>query len=772
MRRDCVSHRCGFMDCYGLNRDEVVIQIRTGKDVTGVRLICEDPYVAGCSGQAPWEGKPVRMQMERELEYIYIWRVRLRLEFKRVQYYFELWEGKEKVYFLEDGFYTEERMRMPGRMHQYFRFPWLNELDICRHPAWVEDTVWYQIMPDRFCRGDQGEKRIKVSDWNDRENMSGGDFYGGDLRGIADKLDYIRQLGISGIYFTPIFDAGSNHKYDTRDYKRIDPDFGNEADMKALIQKAHDMGIRVMLDAVFNHCGIEFFAWKDVLDKGKESPYFDWFFVNKTLKKDDFSKTNDGRYYSFAFEPYMPKFNTNNPAVMEYFIDTCKYWVEEWGIDGIRFDVGNEISHAFIKRLRSELKELNPDLFLLGEIWHDAKEWMLGDEYDSVMNYPFVESINDFWVDNGTDGGWEMDAKGLMYRLNYCYTMYKEQTNRVLFNFLDSHDIGRAYSRCGNLDILLQQLVLLLSMPGSPCLYYGTEIAMSGSDGCYNRKTMPWDEIERGCHDEIIEEVKKLIALRKAHSHMKSGEILWKHDRAKERLVHYTKYDEGSGYALEVYLNAMAEDDRDEVPVEVSGAVLYSRNYENGCLRRNGILICSREVMMVNGRAYEIIKLLGHGKGGYSYLAARGEKQFVLKQIHHEPCDYYQFGNKMEAEKRDYERLKRTGIRMPEMIDFDEESERIVKEYIKGPTIYELVRQDEMEDKFLVQVKEMCRKVYEAGLNIDYFPTNFVVQEGEIHYVDYECNDYMEEWNFENWGVKYWSKTEEFQKYAQEHGEK
>lgn len=175
------------------------------------------------------------------------------------------------------------------------------------------------------------------------------------------------------------------------------------------------------------------------------------------------------------------------------------------------------------------------------------------------------------------------------------------------------------------------------------------------------------------------------------------------------------------------------------------------------------------EVMKVNGKEYEIRKLLGHGKGGYSYLAVRGEKEYVLKQIHHEPCDYYQFGNKMEAEKRDYERLKKTGILMPQMIDFDEDEERIVKEYIEGPTIYELIKKNLMEEKFFTQIKDMCDKVYRAGLNIDYFPTNFVVQDGEIYYVDYECNAYMEEWDFEHWGVKYWTKTEEFLKYVEEH---
>lgn len=174
------------------------------------------------------------------------------------------------------------------------------------------------------------------------------------------------------------------------------------------------------------------------------------------------------------------------------------------------------------------------------------------------------------------------------------------------------------------------------------------------------------------------------------------------------------------------------------------------------------------DTMTVNDKVYRIIKLLGHGKGGYSYLATDEQREYVLKQIHHEPCDYYQFGNKIEAEKRDYERLRKTGIRMPRMLDIDEEKERILKEYIEGPTIYELVLRNRMEEIFLTQVRDMCMRVQQAGLNIDYFPTNFVVREGEIYYIDYECNEYMEEWDFEHWGVKYWSKTEEFLRYVEE----
>ncbi|MCM1386028.1 MAG: hypothetical protein NC231_01770 [Bacillus sp. (in: Bacteria)] len=167
------------------------------------------------------------------------------------------------------------------------------------------------------------------------------------------------------------------------------------------------------------------------------------------------------------------------------------------------------------------------------------------------------------------------------------------------------------------------------------------------------------------------------------------------------------------------------------------------------------------EKIAVNDIEYEVLKLLGKGKGGYSYLAYDGIKKYVLKQIHHEPCDYYQFGNKIEAEIRDYNRLKKIGIRMPEMIDVDVKNERILKDFIDGETISELILQDRMKDDYLRQMYGMCELLYAAHTNIDYFPTNFVVQKEELYYIDFECNEYTDEWNFENWGVKYWSKTPE-----------
>ena len=175
------------------------------------------------------------------------------------------------------------------------------------------------------------------------------------------------------------------------------------------------------------------------------------------------------------------------------------------------------------------------------------------------------------------------------------------------------------------------------------------------------------------------------------------------------------------------------------------------------------------ETMVVNDKSYNVIRLLGKGKGGYSYLATDGRGQYVLKQIHHEPCDYYTFGNKIEAELRDYEHLAAVGIPIPKLLDMDVEQERILKEYIEGDTIYDLVLRDEMRETYLEQVQAICRLLYPAHINIDYFPTNFVVHGGTLYYIDFECNDYMEQWDFEHWGIKYWSKTPEFLRYVKEH---
>lgn len=578
---EAISHT--VQDCYPINEDELIIQMKTGKDIDEVSVIHGDPYSAGISGRHKWVGKAEKMTRNMELKYHMMWQIKLKPPFKRERYYFEIISGDEKVYLLEDGFYEEKEKNKIDGMAQYFRFPWLNPSDVNVVPDWVKDTIWYQIMPDRFCKSMEHKGTI-TKQWADSTNISYEDIYGGDLKGIISKLEYLSDLGITGIYMTPIFKAKSSHKYDTTDYTQIDSSFGDEEDMRNLVQKAHELGIKVMIDAVFNHCGERFMPWQDVLKNGKHSKYYDWFWINDwPIEKTD-PKTKDGRYYSFAFEANMPKLNTNHPEVVNYFTKLCKYWVSEWKIDGIRFDVGNEVAHSFIKILRQQLKKLNPQIFLLGEIWHNARPWLRGDEYDSVMNYPLLKTLDRYFTEE------KQDAKELMYGINRCYCLYELPTNEVIFNFLDSHDVGRVYSRCKNEDYFWMQIALLMSLQGSVCLYYGTEMMMEGAYDPLNRQCIPWKAIEAGKYDDCRQEIKKFITLRKQYPAMKSDIMKWEEHKEYPRLIHYNKLNKEGTSQLVIYLNAGKE----AVWVPEGNQCAYQRKYEKGYLLPGGILIIDK----------------------------------------------------------------------------------------------------------------------------------------------------------------------------------
>ena len=578
-----ISHRCAFTDAYPLDENRVVINLRTGKDIRAVSLIHDDPYAGGATGFMAWDGKPEPMEISRELEHCLIWSVILEPKFKREQYYFSITDGETSVLLFEDGFYSPEEANKPGRLKQYFKFPWLNSADVIAPPAWVNDTVWYQIMPDRFCRGSDSPKRFGLRKWEDHKHIHFWDMYGGDLKGITSKLEYIRDLGINGIYMLPLFLSNSNHKYNTFDYDTIDPDFGTEEDLMELVEKAHSLGIRVMVDAVFNHSGTEFAPWKDVVKNGPESKYWDWFFVGKWPLPLLPGSTEDGRYMSFAFAPYMPKLNTSNPEVIDYFLRHCKKWVEKWNIDGIRFDVGNEVSHKFLKELNRGLKAVKPDVFLLGEIWHDSIQWLQGDEYDSVMNFPFLETLNNFWLDN-------QSARQLMYGLNRCQSMYPEQVNQVLFNFLDNHDTMRAVTRCGNKDTFFQQLALLMTMPGSACIYYGTEIALEGGNDPDCRRPMPWNKIDEGKFQRITKDVKTLIDLRRTHPAARRGQLRWHLNDQNPRLICYECICE-EGKNLVVYINAQEE----PAKMTEKAPLLFARKLRGKTLMGGGVAIYEKD---------------------------------------------------------------------------------------------------------------------------------------------------------------------------------
>ena len=239
---------------------------------------------------------------------------------------------------------------------------------------------------------------------------------GGDLLGIIKKLNYLEDLGIKGIYLTPIFESVSNHKYDTTDYMKVDKYFGDESILRELITECHKRGIKIVLDAVFNHCGIGFAPFQDVIEKGRESEYFEWFYIDgdKVL----FDPIN---FQAFGFVPYMPKMNTSNPGVKAYLYEVIKYWTEEFDIDGWRLDVSDELDHEFWRGFRKLVKSINPQAIIIGENWHNAYNWLMGDQFDSVMNYSLTKLCLDYFATS------EINARTFMYEISSLLIRYLQQ---------------------------------------------------------------------------------------------------------------------------------------------------------------------------------------------------------------------------------------------------------------------------------------------------------------------------------------------------------
>lgn len=578
---NAVYHRANDNYCYPLDEHRLIINLQTGYDVKDVYLVYGDPFSAGILGGGEvWSGERENILCRKRLRGRLWWTVVVEPPYKRLKYYFELQTAEEKWFYYEDGLLSEEQCRLAGRSRQYFIFPWMNPADVPVTPAWVRDTIWYQIYPDRFCNGDASRDPAGVLPWRERGSVRNDEFFGGDLAGITQKLDYLKELGISGIYLTPINEAPTTHKYDTTDYRRIDPQFGTAETMKTLVDEAHRRQIRIMLDGVFNHSGRRFAPWLDVREKGPASAYWDWFMVREWPFHENDGCARSGQYYAFAFVDGMPKLNTNNPRVREYLIDVCESWVREYDIDGLRLDVANELSHRFCKELRARLKALKPDFYILGEIWHDALPWLRGDEFDAVMNYPLRAGIKDFWIDKSLTG------EDFEYMLNRCSTGCMQQMGDVMFNLLDSHDTKRLWSDVENPDVFFQQLAVLLSMPGSPCIYYGTEIGMEGGHDPDCRRCMPWRDIEAGMFVDCTETVRRLLKLRGDEPLMRSRELHFPDNGRKPRVLTFYKTGPENRY-VEVIINCEEAD----VEIAQEGELLFSRLYVNRTLRRGGILI-------------------------------------------------------------------------------------------------------------------------------------------------------------------------------------
>lgn len=294
----------------------------------------------------------------------------------------------------------------------------------------------------------------------------------------------------------------------------IDPQFGDKETFKKLVDECHQRGIRVMLDAVFNHSGLYFGPFQDVLENQEKSKYKDWFHLHEFPVKDVYPPNYD----TFGYVETMPKLNTENPEVRSYFLDVAAYWIEEFDIDGWRLDVANEVDHSFWKAFRKKVKSIKPDLYILGEIWHDALPWLEGDQFDAVMNYPFTLAGLDYIAKE------KIDTKQFADRLSKSYASYMENSNEVAFNLLDSHDTPRVLTECGE-DVKKVRLLyaLLFSFPGTPCVYYGDEIGMTGGEDPECRKCMVWDEENQ--NTSLKNFIKQFIQLRFTEKAFTQGKL-------------------------------------------------------------------------------------------------------------------------------------------------------------------------------------------------------------------------------------------------------
>ena len=392
-----------------------------------------------------------------------------------------------------------------------FKLPYLHQVDAYQAPQWVEETVWYQIFPERFNNGRSELSPENARPWDPKVSPRYDDFFGGDIPGITAKLDYLKDLGINGIYLCPIFKAGTNHKYDTVDYYDVDPHFGTKEDLRTLIDQAHARDIRIMFDAVFNHMGVGSPQWQDVLAKGADSEYVDWFHIHE-FPIDHLRPLADGRYNyeTFAFADLMPKLNTSHPEVRQYLLDIATYWVREFNIDGWRLDVANEIDHAFWKAFHTAVTKVKSDAYILGEVWHYSQPWLQGDEFHAVMNYPLTYALQDFFIHDS------LTSDQLLRVLSQIQMTYRQPTQRVQFNFLDSHDTARIlHIAQGNVALVKQMLAFLFLQPGTPCIYYGTEVGVTGGPDPDCRRVMPWQADQQDT--DMLTFMQALIAFRRQH---------------------------------------------------------------------------------------------------------------------------------------------------------------------------------------------------------------------------------------------------------------
>ena len=447
-------------------------------------------------------------------------------------------------------------------------------------PAWVRDAVFYQVFPDRFASSERVRKPGPLEAWDAPPSNTG--FKGGDLLGIVEHLDHIAGVGATALYLTPVFQSASNHRYHTYDYFSVDPLLGGDAALRELLDAAHARGMRVILDGVFNHTGRGFWQFHHVLETGAGSPYRSWFqfdeaglAAGRPLDPYPDGRTRSGLprgdeqapaierlgYAAWWGIPGLPKLNVAEPAVREFLWSVAEHWLR-FGIDGWRLDVPGEIDdRPFWAEFRRRCRAINPDAYLVGEIWDVAPDWLSGDRFDAVMNYPLARAVLGFVGGTGLDEGLlrqhreysqitRLDGAAFGARLAQLLASYAPETTAVQLNLLDSHDTPRALSILGDDREALELATLLqATLPGAPCIFYGDEVGLRGGIDPDSRRSFPWDE---GRWDrELFDSMRATIAARHAHPELRSDEIVV--TAAVEAGIAFRR---GSGGRMAVALNA------------------------------------------------------------------------------------------------------------------------------------------------------------------------------------------------------------------------
>ena len=410
-------------------------------------------------------------------------------------------------------------------------------------PGWVSDAVFYQIFPDRFARSGRIPLPGELEAWEEPPTNYG--FKGGDLYGVTEKLDYLIRLGVSAIYFCPIFSSAANHRYHTYDYFNVDPLLGGNDALRELLDQAHSKGLRIVLDGVFNHASRGFWQFHHVLENGAASPYRDWFhfdperlYRHKPFQPYPSSEaqqalsSGQGSYEAIGYSawwnlPALPKFNTACPAVREFLLSVAEYWIR-FGIDGWRLDVPNEIDDdEFWREFRRRVRVINPDAYIVGEVWGEAQRWLQGDMWDAVMNYQITAACLGFFggpslnlAETRRPSSFghvrPLSAQEFATEVERVASMYIPAVASAQLNLLDSHDMPRFLTCCnGDQQALKLAWLFMCLIPGAPCIYYGDEVGLEGRHDPDCRRGFPWNPTRQ--NQDIFQWYRQCIELRKTY---------------------------------------------------------------------------------------------------------------------------------------------------------------------------------------------------------------------------------------------------------------